>query len=185
MQELRLIPKPKRDEYPPYSEKYMELVPDDGLVLQRLSENFEKIRKFIYDLPEERLYFRYADGKWSIKEILVHLIDDERIYAYRALRFARADRTELPEFDQDHYVYYSKADDRSLQSIFDEYETVRNSTIAMFNGFPEEALMRPGANTGNVNKRTVRALAWHIAAHELWHIRIIKERYLGEDFASW
>jgi uncharacterized damage-inducible protein DinB len=176
---LREIPKPKKDEYPPYSRVYMELLKNDGLVLQHMKDNFISIKKFIYGLPEEKLYFRYAEDKWSIKEILVHIVDDERIFAYRALRYARFDKTELHGFEQDDYTFYSDANERSLESIFDEYEAVRNSTIAMFNGFPEEAFMRSGAAVGNINNRTVRALAYHIAGHELRHIKIIKERYLG------
>lgn len=179
MLELRNIQKPKKDEYPPYSIIYMELLKDDGLVLQHLRDNFIAIRKFIYTLPEEKLYFRYAEGKWSIKEILVHIVDDERIFAYRALRYARGDKTELHGFEQDDYTFFSDANERSLESIFEEYEAVRNSTIAMFNGFPEEAFMRSGASVGNINNRTVRVLAYHIAGHELRHIKVIKERYLN------
>jgi uncharacterized damage-inducible protein DinB len=179
MTTLRTIPKPKKGEYPPYSTIYMELVKDDGLVLQHMKDNFIKIKEFIHSLPEEKLYYRYAEGKWSIKEILVHIIDDERIFAYRALRYARFDKTELPGFEQDDYAFYSDANERSLENIFDEYEAVRNSTIAMFNGFPEEAFMRSGTSVGNINNRTVRALAYHLAGHELRHIKIIKERYLN------
>src|SRR5512140_2690571 len=135
---LRTIPKPKKGEYPPYSTIYMELLKDDGLVLQQLRDNFIRIKAFIYSLPEHQLYYRYAEGKWSIKEILVHIIDDERIFAYRALRYARFDKTELPGFEQDDYAFYSDANERRLESIFEEYEAVRNATIAMFNGFPEE-----------------------------------------------
>ncbi|HXD76417.1 MAG TPA: DinB family protein [Puia sp.] len=179
MKKLRLIPKPAQGEYPEYSEMYMELVPDDGRVLEYLRDNFTELRAFLSRLPEEQLFYRYAEGKWSIKEILVHLVDDERIFAYRALCYARNDHTELPGFEQDEYVRYSGADERSLDSIFREYEAVRNATISMFDSFPEEALTRSGAQTGNVNRRTVRAMAYHIAGHELRHFQIIKERYLG------
>lgn len=179
MEKLRTIPRPGKDEYPSYSEIYMELVADDGMVLQQLRDNLAAIKAMVYGLPEEKLLYRYAEGKWSIKEILVHLVDDERIFAYRALRFARNDQTELPGFEQDDYARYSGADGRSLDSIFEEYEAVRNSTIALFNGLPEEALCRSGVHTGNINRRTVRAMAYHIAGHELRHLEIIKERYLG------
>jgi uncharacterized damage-inducible protein DinB len=179
MTKLRTIPKPKKDEYPSYSTLYMELVKDDGKVLQQMKDNFIKVKEFIYGLPEDKLYYRYAEGKWSIKEILVHIIDDERIFAYRALRYARFDKTELHGFEQDDYTFYSDANERSLENIFEEYEAVRNSTIAMFNGFPEEAFMRSGTSVGNINNRTVRALAYHLAGHELRHIKIIKERYLN------
>jgi DinB superfamily len=178
MTALRTIPKPSKEEYPPYSVIYMDLMKDDGLVLQHMRDSVVKIKKFIYSLPEDILYYRYAPGKWSIKEILVHIIDDERIFAYRALRYARFDKTPLHGFEQDDYALYSAANERSLENIFAEYEAVRQSTIAMFNGFPEEAFMRSGMAAGNINNRTVRALAYHLAGHELRHIKIIKERYL-------
>lgn len=179
MENLRTIPKPGKDEYPAYSEIYMELVGGGGNVLQQLEENFLAVKTLMYGLPEEKLLYRYAEGKWSLKEVLVHLVDDERIFAYRALRFARNDGTEVAGFEQDDYAQYSGADKRSLDSIFEEYEAVRHSTICLFNGLPAEALLRSGAHTGNVNRRTVRAMAYHIAGHELWHFNIIKERYLG------
>lgn len=179
MTTLRRIPFPAKGEYPPYSFIYMKLLKDDGLILQHMRDSFFKIRDFIYSLPEEKLYYRYDEGKWSIKEVLVHIVDDERIYAYRTLRYARFDKTELPGFEQDDYAFYSGADERTLESIFEEYEAVRNSTIAMFNAFPEEAFTRSGTSLGNINNRTVRALAYHIAGHELRHIKIIKERYLN------
>jgi uncharacterized damage-inducible protein DinB len=175
---LRKIPKPGTDEYPAYSSIYMDLLENDGLVLMHLRDNFYKIKDFIYGLPEEKLYWRYESGKWSIKEILVHIIDDERIFAYRALRYARADNTALPGFEQDDYALTSGADHRSLDNIFTEYEAVRQSTVALFDGLPEAALLRSGEIAGNGNRRTVRAMAYHIAGHELRHIKIIKERYL-------
>lgn len=179
MTNLRRITKPGKDEYPAYSSIYMDLLEDDGLVLTHLKDNFRKIKAFILSLPEEKLYWRYQHGKWSIKEILVHIVDDERIFAYRALRYARADNTPLPGFEQDDYALASNADHRSLDSIFTEYEAVRHSTIALFNGLPEAALMRSGEIAGDGNRRTVRAMAYHIAGHELRHIKIIKERYMN------
>lgn len=173
---MRLIEKPKDGEYPPYAIMYMRLLPDDGLVLKHLHDNFIKIKELILSLPGEKLYYRYAENKWTIKEILVHIIDDERIYAYRALCFARNDKTELPGFEQDGYALHSKANERSIENIFEEYEAVRNATIALFNGLPEDSFLRTGI--ANNNKATVRALAYHIAGHELHHINIIKEKYL-------
>lgn len=173
---MRSIPKPKEGEYPPYAHMYMRLVPDDCLLLKHLEDSFAMIKELILSLPEEKLIYRYAANKWTIKEALVHIIDDERIYAYRALRFARNDNTELPGFEQDDYALYSKANERSIENIFEEYKAVRESTIALFNGLPDEAFLRMG--TANNNKATVRALAYHIAGHELHHINIIKEKYL-------
>jgi hypothetical protein len=89
---LRKIPKPKKGEYPPDSVIYMELLKDDDMILQHMKDNFIKVKQFISDIPEEMLYYRYAEGKWSIKEVLVHIIDTERVFAYRALRYARFDK---------------------------------------------------------------------------------------------
>jgi uncharacterized damage-inducible protein DinB len=178
MQQLRKIKKPLPDEYPAYSSIYMDLVADDDRVLEHLRQMSFTIKEFIYSLPEEKLVYRYAPGKWTIKEILVHLIDDERIFAYRALRHARNDKTELPGFEQDDYAIFSGANERSIESIFEEYEAVRNSTIALFNGLPEESLMRRGNLVGNISERTVRAFAYHIAGHEAWHFKGMRERYV-------
>ena len=179
---FRKIGKPQKDEYPEYSHIYMDLLKDDDLILNHLYENFYKIKDFIHSIPEEKLTYRYAENKWTIKEILVHLIDDERIFAYRALRYARNDNTPLHGFEQDDYVKCSDAGGRSLDSIFETYWAVRNSTILLFQNLPEDSFMRSGGGLddhGNIiNIRTVRALAYHIAGHELRHMKIIKERYL-------
>jgi len=173
---MRMIEKPKTGEYPPYAIMYIGLLPDEGLVLQHLQDNLKVTKDFIHSLSEEKLLHRYAEGKWTIKEVLVHIIDDERIYAYRALRFARNDATELPGFEQDDYARHSRANERDIKDILDEYAAVRSSTIALFNGLEEEALIKSGV--ANENFVTVRALAYHIAGHEMHHINIIKERYL-------
>jgi uncharacterized damage-inducible protein DinB len=173
---MKKIEKPKEGEFPPYAIQYIKLVPDDGLLLTHLKENFEKVKKFILALPEDRLVYRYARNKWTIREILVHIIDDERIYAYRALCFARNEKTELPGFEQDDYVLFSNANNRSIEDILREYEAVRNATITLYEGLDEEALLRTGI--ANNNKATVRALGYHIAGHELHHINIIREKYL-------
>lgn len=175
---MRIIPPPQQGEYPPYAIMYMKLLPADGLILKHLWDNFVTVKELIYSLPEEKLYHRYAPGKWSIKETLVHIVDDERIFAYRALRFARNEQQNLIGFDQDSYVKYSDADNRDLDNIFEEYEAVRRSTIALFNGLPEESLMRLGHGTGTFNDATVRALAYHIAGHELHHLNLIRDKYL-------
>jgi len=173
---MRLIEKPGKDEYPPYAEMYMRLVPNDGLVLQHLENNGNVIKELFLSLPPGKLLYRYAASKWTLKEILVHLIDDERIYTYRALRFARNENKELAGFDQDDFVKYSGANERGLHSILEEYGAVRKSTISFFDGLPAEALTRTGRT--NENKASVRALAYHIAGHELHHLNIIREKYL-------
>jgi uncharacterized damage-inducible protein DinB len=173
---MKKIKKPEAGEYPVYASIYIDRLPDDGLLLQHLENNFQATKELILSLPEEKLLYRYAAGKWTIKEILVHIIDDERIYSYRALRFARNDSTELPGFEQDDFARFSNANKRDLENIFEEYEAVRRSTIALFNGLDEEVFTRYGTADGK--NATVRALAYHIAGHELHHISIIKEKYL-------
>jgi uncharacterized damage-inducible protein DinB len=175
--EVRVISKAKPGDYPAYAEMYMKLVPDDGRVLEHLWENYLVSREFIEGLPEGRLHFRYAPGKWSIKDILVHVIDDERIFADRALRFARNEQANLIGFDQDEYARYAQGDARSLASIFAEFEAVRRATITLYENLPEDSLDRMGHGTGTANDATVRALVYHIAGHELHHVKVIRERY--------
>lgn len=173
---MRKIEKPEEGEYAPYAIMYIGLLPNDGLVLQHLRDNLKATTWFILSLQEEKLTHRYAEGKWTIKEVLAHVVDDERIYAYRALRFARNDRTELPGFEQDDYALYSGANERDVKDILREFAAVRHATIALFEGLDEKALTRAGVASGNV--MSVRAAAYHIAGHELRHVNIIKERYL-------
>ncbi|VAW32604.1 hypothetical protein MNBD_CHLOROFLEXI01-1183 [hydrothermal vent metagenome] len=173
---MKLISKPLKAEYAPYAAMYIDLLPDDGRILNHLQENLENSIEFIRSLPEEKLTVPHAEREWTIKEILVHIIDDERIYCYRALRFARNDATELPGFEQDEYVPYSGANGRNLQDIIEELIAVRKATITFFKSVDEEALLKTGIGSGN--RMSVRAAAYHIAGHELHHINSIKENYL-------
>jgi uncharacterized damage-inducible protein DinB len=173
---MRLIAKPSKDEYPTYASMYIDLLPDDGRVLEHLEDGLRAAMNLVTPLSEEQLAYRYAEGKWTLKQLLVHIVDDERIYAYRALRFARGDTTPLPGFEQDNYVMHSHAHEREIGSILAEYTAVRQSTIALFDGLPEEALSRGGV--ANDNFVTVRALVYHIAGHEARHLNIVRERYL-------
>jgi uncharacterized damage-inducible protein DinB len=173
---MRNIEKPKEGEYPAYAIMYMKLVPDDGSLLKHLEDGYNEMEKLVLSLPIEKLLYRYAANKWTIKEVLVHIIDDERIYAYRALCFARNERTPLPGFEQDDYITFSNANQRSLENILQEYDAVRKATIALYEGLDDAALLRSGI--ANKNRVTVRALGYHIAGHELHHMNIIKERYL-------
>ncbi len=178
----RKIARPLKNEYPAYSQHYFDLIKTDKDILQEMHNNFFQLKELIYSIPEEKLFYRYAEGKWTIKEILVHNIDDERIFAYRALRYARNDNTPLHGFEENHYAKYSNANARSLDSIFEEYWSVRLSTLLLFQNLSEESFMRSGGGIdtdGEIkNVRTVRALAYHIAGHELQHIKVIKEKYL-------
>jgi uncharacterized damage-inducible protein DinB len=172
------IPKPKEGEYAPYTIMYISLLPDDGSVLTHLKENCASMKKFILSLPESKLLYRYAAGKWTIKETLVHIMDTERIFAYRALRFARNDTTALPGYEQNDYVPYSRANERSLTDIFQEYGAVREATLSLLESFTDEDFLRSG--TANGNPASVRALAYQIAGHEMHHMKMIKERYVPE-----
>lgn len=171
-----LIPKPEPDEYPAYAAMYIKWLPDDGRILEHLKAQMERTKTFVEGIPEEKWSYVYAPGKWTIREVLVHIIDDERIYAYRALRFGRGDKTELPGFEQDDYVPYSRANERTIRSILKEYATVRKATLSLFRSFSEEDLLRKG--TANKHVASVRGLLYHLAGHELHHLEILKEKYL-------
>ncbi len=173
--QMRTIAKPQVGEYPTYASMYIDLLPDDGQVLQHLQANIDRVYDVVSALPTDKLIKPHTDGEWTVQEILVHVIDDERIYAYRALRFARGDTTSLPGFEQDTYVPPSRANQRTLDDIFDEYRTVRQSTIHLFNSMDDAILMRSGTADGK--QATVRALAYHIAGHELHHLNSIIEHY--------
>ncbi|HEX2620968.1 MAG TPA: DinB family protein [Phototrophicaceae bacterium] len=173
---MQIIPKPEVGEYAPYTIMYIDLLPDDGLVLQHLEHNLQVTKDLVRGLPEDRLSEPFAEGEWTIKEILVHIIDDERIYAYRALRFARNDPTELPGFDQELYVTYTAANERSIADILEEYAAVRSATITLFKNLTDDAWTRSGIANGH--RMSVRAAVYHLAGHEVHHQNSIRENYL-------
>lgn len=173
---MRLIAKPVAGECAAYVlEQYVRLVPDDARVLEHLRDNVLRTVDVVRALPPERLAYRYAPGKWTVKDILAHLIDDERIYAYRALRFARGDRTALPGFAQDDYARAADADARTLDALVTEFTVVRAGTVALFDSFPDAVLRRSGVADGQA--MSVRAIAYHIAGHELRHRHVVQARY--------
>jgi uncharacterized damage-inducible protein DinB len=169
------IPKPPANEYAPYTIAYIAQVPDDGRVLEHLKHNVEVIKQHIMALPEEKLATPCAPGEWTVKEILVHIMDSERVFAYRALRVARNDMTPLPGFEQEDYVPHSNANARSLDSIFAEYAAIRAATLTFFDSLDDAAWLRIG--TASHNPVSVRASAFIIAGHELYHLASIKQNY--------
>ena len=173
---MKHIIKPNVNEYPAFYGTYIRVAPEEGDILRELNHSFEALRTFMESLPTEKLTYRYAEGKWTIKELLVHLIDAERVFAYRALRIARADKTPLAGFDENEYVPNSGANERSLVSILREYTAVRFATIELFANMTNQML----ANIGNENggEMSARALPYIIAGHEAHHLRVIRERYL-------
>jgi uncharacterized damage-inducible protein DinB len=144
--------------------------------MEALQNADEELHKLLVNMSDERAEKAYAPGKWTIKDLLQHLIDSEWIFAYRALRFARMDNTDLPGFDHDGYVKPAAANQRKMKDLLADQRNLRQTTTALFSSFSEEALLRTG--TANGNRVSVRALAWIIAGHQLHHLKIIKERYL-------
>ena len=172
---LRSIEKPRTGEYAPYAAMYVDLVPDDGRVLEHLAAQARRTESAFESASADRLLHPYAAGKWTPREILLHIVDDERIFSYRALRFARGDATELPGFEQDPYAAASGANARSVASLLDEYRAVRQSTLMLFQNLPSEAFDRAGVASGA--RVTVRALVYHITGHELHHLNVLRDRY--------
>jgi uncharacterized damage-inducible protein DinB len=172
---MQKIQKPSEGEYAPYAITYIDLVPPDDLVISHLQENLISTPEFIRSFPAGKLATPWKPGEWTIQEILVHIIDTERIFCYRALRFARNDDRKLAGFEQDAYVPYSRANQRSLIAILEEYAAVRQATLALFESLDEAALVRSGL-VGE-NRVSVRALAWMIAGHEIHHIHSIRDNY--------
>lgn len=167
---------PSKNEYPIYAEMYMKLVKKDGSLIEQLKLSLERTKALFNNLTNEELEYRYEKNKWSIKEVLVHIIDDERIYGYRSLSFARNDKTNLPGFEQEDYNMNSDTSERTIENILEEYEALRMSTIALFNGLSDRSLKRMGIANGN--QASARALGYHILGHDLHHIKIIEDLYL-------
>ena len=166
--------RPGVDEFAPYYARYIDLVPEDPIKM-RLSAQQRDFSALLKSLDESIGEHAYAPGKWTVNEVVGHLSDTERVFAHRALRFARGDATELPGFDENLYVPAGRFGDRSLQSLADEWMTVRNATLALFAALPDDAWLRRG--TANGQPVSVRGLAWIIAGHELHHRTLLHERY--------
>lgn len=172
---MNLTQKPAPSEYPPYFETYLKRLPDTD-ILQLLAAQAETLADLFQNVEETDAEKGYAEGKWSLKELLQHMLDTERILAYRALCFSRKEIALLPGFDEDTYVANSEANRRSLSEILTEYSLVRQTTIALFKSFSPEMLLREGkANHAQFN---VGSIAWIIAGHENHHLEVIRTRYL-------
>ncbi|MBI5085967.1 MAG: DinB family protein [Acidobacteria bacterium] len=167
---------PQAAEYAAYYVKYVSLVPP-GDVVEHLARQAAATAALLGGVDEAKAAGRPAEDKWSLKEVLGHILDTERIMAYRALRIARNDATPLPSFEQDDYVRFGSFQDRAWSDLLEEYRTVRAATVSLLRGLSEEAWVRTGTASGN--PVTVRALAWIIAGHELHHLNIVREKYLG------
>ena len=157
-----------------YFHRYINKVPGDDF-LQSLKDSTTSILAMLENLAEAKWDYRYAEGKWSVKEALVHMMDTERIFSYRALRVARNDQTPMPGFEQDDYVPFYEVDHRSPASLIAEYKAIRQATLEMFENFSDEMLGRVGTASGH--PISARALGFMTAGHELHHLEIFKERY--------
>jgi hypothetical protein len=166
---------PAEGEFAPYYGRYIGQVPS-GDVIDTLRSQFRETVALLRGIEPSRTTTGYAPGKWSIRDVVLHMADTERVMGYRALRIARGDTTPLASFDENVFAPMAQANARSMESLMDELEAVRRATIAMLEGFPDDAWGRWG--TASDKSVTVRALAWIIAGHERHHMSIIRERYL-------
>jgi uncharacterized damage-inducible protein DinB len=167
----------KSGSYPSHFAGYIELVINEDLD-SILKNQIETSKQFFNSIPEEKTDYRYAEGKWNIKEVLQHIIDTERVFAYRALAFARQEPNALPGMDENSYAKNSNADSRKWKNLIDEFEAVRQSTIHLYQSFSESQLEAEGKTVSH--EISVRALGYTIAGHSAHHINILKERYLTD-----
>ncbi|HKN35145.1 MAG TPA: DinB family protein [Terriglobales bacterium] len=175
------IAPPQTSEYAPYYGRYISLVKNDD-ILAALREQARATKALLSSLSQQQANSRYAPDKWTIKQVFGHLIDSERIFAYRALRIARADQIPMEGFEQDDYVRSGNFENRAMSDLLDEYETVRAATLTLFRNLDAAAWNRRGV--ANNNEITVRAAAYIIAGHELHHMQIVKDRYLPGSSAA-
>jgi uncharacterized damage-inducible protein DinB len=168
--------RPDATEFAPFYAGYVAAVPDGDIasILRRDGDEWQTV---LAELPESRAGHRYAEGKWSIRQLVGHVSDAERIFTYRALRVARGDTTPLAAFDENAYAESAGSDRRTLSALAEELKAVRAATVALFTSFPDDAWTRTGTASGKAV--SVRALAYITAGHAQHHLKILRERYLG------
>ena len=168
--------RPQTGEADPYYFRYIDRVPDADIV-DTLSAQIAETVALLRSLPESKGSHRYAPEKWTIREVIGHIADCERVFAYRALRFSRGDQTPVPGFDENDYVANGSFNDRTMDDLITEFEYVRRSSIGLLNGLSEEMMSRRGV--ANEKEISVRALAFILAGHETHHVELLKTRYLA------
>lgn len=168
------IQRPAAGEYNPYYQKYVDLVPE-GDLLETLQRQGGETVTLLRGIGDERSTHAYAPGKWTIREVVGHLTDAERVFTYRALTFARGDGSALPSFDENAWAAASNATHRGIDDHIDDFIAVRAATLALFRGFTPADVARAGVASGN--RVTVRALAWITAGHERHHMDVLRDRY--------
>lgn len=171
------VPRPSKKDYAEYYHKYVQEIEDDNII-EVLEKQLNTTLELFKNIPEEKGNYAYAEGKWSIKEVLGHCIDTERIFAYRALCIARREKQPLPGMEQDDYAKEGEFNNRTLKDLLDEYELIRKSNIILFKSFRQKVLQNRGIASGN--EVTVLGLMFIIAGHELHHIKVLKEWYLDK-----
>ena len=169
------MPRPDLATVPPFYHNYVNQTTAED-VNEAIRKNTEDSLAFFRSIQGEKWDHRYAKGKWSIKEMMQHIIDTERIFSYRAVCFARGEKASLPGFDENNYAAASKGDQRTVESLLEEFDTVRKSILQLFASFDEEQLASVG--TANNNPISVNAIGFIIPGHVQHHINILKERYL-------
>ena len=169
--------RPGADEFAPFYAGYIAEVPEGDLVAS-LERQAVEIGALVRRIPDGIGDHRYAEGKWSIREVIQHIIDAERVFAYRLLRFSRGDTTPLPGFDEGTYVRNGDAGQRTIAQLAAEFEVVRRSTMALIDPMSDEMMMRRGPANGR--DISARALSWIIAGHSAHHAQVLRERYLGD-----
>jgi hypothetical protein len=168
--------RPQPAEYDPYYQKYVSLVPEEDILLA-LKTQIDELSKLFESVPEEKGTYAYAEGKWTIKEVLSHLIDGERMFAYRVLRIARGDKTPIEGFEQDGYIENSHANRRPLTELIIELTLLREANLIFFTNLEPADWVRTG--TANNVEISVRSLAWIMVGHVRHHLTILKEKYLA------
>jgi len=168
------LSRPGAEEHSPYYSRYIDLVPEGNLVDLLVEQQLDTLG-MLRRVDEGRGTYAYAPGKWTIKEVIGHMSDAERVFSYRALRFARGDATPLASFDENTYVPAGRFNDRRVGSLIDEFQSIRAATVHLFRYLSDEELMRSGVASGN--PISVRALGYIIAGHERHHANLLRERY--------
>lgn len=167
--------KPERGECADYYFRYIDKVPD-GDVLDILERQLTEMSEFLDSISEEQGNFRYAEGKWSVKEVVGHINDTERVFAYRALWFARNNQDPIPGMDQDHFAEFGDFGNRTLLNLVEEFRTIRQATLTLLRGISAEVAHRRGVASGV--EFTVQSIPWIIAGHATHHKKVLSEKYL-------
>jgi len=163
-------------EYHVFYKTYIDMLPNDMKLIDGYNKGYKLYEDFFKRIPSDKLYYKYAEGKWTIAEVLQHVIDTERIFMYRCFRIARHDDTPLAGFDQDVYISPSLANSKTLEDLIAEYKITRQNSIIILKSLSEDDLKFMGNTDGKA--MSARAAAFAVLGHEIWHLKILKERYI-------